>query len=38
MKKHPVKQTTERRIAASLRIAMAVVLLVFSVIMMCFAI
>ena len=28
MKKHPVKQTTERRIAASLRIAMAVVLLV----------
>ena len=31
MKKHPVKQTTERRIAASLRIAMAVALLLLNI-------
>ena len=31
MKKHPVKQATERRISASLRIAMAVLLLLLNI-------
>ena len=31
MKKHPVKQTTERRVSATLRIAMAVILLLLNI-------